>query len=425
MKLRTLLFALLALPATADPLTLDECVRVALEQHPSYAAANAATDAARESIGVARAGFLPTLAADAAYRRFQTHIFLPSGLSLAIDPVVGPIDDWSAGVDVRYTLYDHGARHAELTGAQAAHASAGAGAEATREQIVFAVHDAFYRLAAAQSAHDAAAERLQRAEAHVALAQARLDAGAVPPVDVIRARTVAANARLVIANARASTEVARGALNAAMGRPAESPLEIAPSPGSIPPVDVEASIARALEQRPEARAAREREALQRARVGLARAAYGPKARVTAGYGVRDSAFVPQDPDWYAGISVDIPLWDGHATRHRVASANAEVRRQEAETAAILNAIRQEVWSTGTTLQQRREAVLAAEAARTEAAEAARLASARYEAGAGTINDLLDAEAALLDADAQIIRARFEEQSAYAAFRKASGGLEGR
>jgi outer membrane protein TolC len=422
MKFRILLFALFALPASADPLTLDECVRVALEQHPSYTAANAATDAARESIGVARAAFYPLVAADAAYRRFQTHIFLPSGLSLAIDPVVGPIDDWSGGVDLRYTLYDHGTRRSELAGAQAAHAGAGAGAEATREQIVFAVHDAFYRLAAASSNRDAAAQRLKRAEAHVALAQARLDAGAVPPVDVIRARTVAANARLAIANTRAATDVARGALNAAMGRPAESPLEIAPSPEAVPQVDVEAAIARALQDRPDARAAREKEAWQRARVGLAEAAFGPKARVSAGYGVRDSDFVPHDPDWYAAINIDIPLWDGNATRHRVASANAEVRKQEAETAAILNAIRQEVWSTGTTLQQRREAVVAAEAATGEAAEAVRLASARYEAGAGTINDLLDVETALLEADTQIVRARFEEQIAFAAYRKAAGEL---
>jgi outer membrane protein TolC len=362
------------------------------------------------------------LSADAAYRRFQTHVFLPEGLPLALEPIVGPIDDWSGGVDVRYTLYDHGARNAELAAAQAAHAGASAGAEGTREQLVFAVHDAFYRLAAAQAAQATAQERLQRAEAHVALAQARLDAGAVPPVDVLRARTVAANARLVIANANAAADVARGALNAAMGRPADSPLEIAPSPEAIPQVDVGAAIARALDERPEARAAREREAAQRARIGVAKSAYGPKARVNAGYGVRDSDFVPNDPDWYAGVSVDIPLWDGHATRHRVAAANAEVRRLEAETAAILNAIRQEVWSAGTTLRQRREAVLAAEAARAEAAEAVRLASARYEAGAGTINDLLDAETALLDADTAIIRARFDEQSAWAAFRRASGGL---
>lgn len=422
MKLRGLLFALLALPAAADPLTLDECVRTVLAQHPSYAAANAATEAARASVGVARAAFYPTLAADAAYRRFETHAFLPKGLPLAVDPVVGPIDDWSAGVDVRYTLYDHGARRSELAGAEAAHAGAGAGAEATREQVVFAVHDAFYRLAAWISAGDSAAERLQRAEAHVALAQARLDAGAVPPVDVIRARTVAANARLGVANARAATDVARGALNAAMGRPAETPLEIAPSTENVPGVDVEAAIGRALEQRPDARAAREREAVQRARVGVAQAAFGPKARVTAGYGVRDSDFVPQDPDWYAAINIDVPLFDGNATRHRVASANAEVRKQQAETAAIVNTIRQEVWSTGTTLEQRREAVVAAEAARREAAEAVRLATARYEAGAGTINDLLDAEAALLDADTQIVRARFEEQSAFAAFRKAAGEL---
>lgn len=423
MKLRTLFFALFAVPAAADPLTLEECVRLALEQHPTVAAANASADAARESIGVARAAFLPTLAADAAYRRFETYAFLPKGLPLAVDPVVGPIDDWSGGVDVRYTLYDHGTRKSELAGAQAAHDTANAGAQTTREQVVYSVHDAFYRLAAALSARDAAAERLKRAEAHVALAQARLDAGAVPPVDVIRARTVAANARLRIANARSATEVARGALNTAMGRLAESALEIAPSADDVPPpVDLAAAIPRALERRPEARAAKAREALQRARVGVAEAAYGPKARVSAGYGVRDSQFVPDHPDWYAAINVDVPLWDGNATRHRVAAANAEVRRQEAETAAVVNAIRQEVWSAGTVLGQRREAVTAASAARSEAAEAVRLATARYEAGAGTINDLLDAETALLDAETDVVRARYEEQIAFAAFRRAAGEL---
>ncbi len=419
-----LLLALFASSASARTMTLDDAVRTALAQHPSYAAAQASADAARESVGTSRAAFYPTVAADAGYRRFETHAFLPKGIPIATDPVVGPADDWSAGVDVRYTLYDHGARSAELAGAKAAHAAAGAGAEATRADVVFGVHEAFYRLAAATAARTSAEAQLDRAEAHVQLAQTRLDAGAVPPLDVIRARTAAANARVALANTTAASDVARGALNTAMGRPAETPLEIHATSSLAPSetFDVGAAIARAIEARPEARAAREREGFRRALVGVAAAARGPKARLSAGYGTRDSEFVPEDADWYAAVNVDIPLFDGHATRHRVAAANADTRRQKAETEAVLLAIRQEVWGSAATLTQRREAVHAAEIATREAAEASRLAGARYEAGAGTINDLLDAETARLEAETMLVRARFEENLALATFRKSAAML---
>jgi outer membrane protein len=59
---------------------------------------------------------------------------------------------------------------------------------------------------------------------------------------------------------------------------------------------------------------------------------------------------------------------------------------------------------------------------TEAQEALRLARARYDAGAGTINDLLDAEAALTQAESLRIQTVYGEQVAISALRRASGRM---
>ncbi len=421
------IFSLLAAasPADAQIRTLDECIRVALATHPSVAAADATVDAARESAGAALSAFYPVVTASADYTRFETHAFLPSGIPITAEPMIGPTDNWGGGVGLRFTLYDHGTRRAEVAAARAVESSTVARAAATRDDVVYAVHTAYWQLAAALQMKRAAQAGLDRAAAHLQIAQHRLDAGAVPPIDVVRARTSVANARLALANARSAADLARGALNSAIGVSPDTPLQIDAGAAEAPTTasnDISAALDRAVARRPELRAARERERAQRATADAARAARGPKVRLGAGYGVRDSKFLPDDRDWHAGVAVEVPLFDGYATRHREAGARAELRRQEADTAVLLVAIRQEVWSASASMRQRSEAVHAAEAAQVDAAEAARLAEARYDGGAGTISDLLDAEAALLQADADLVRARFDERLASTSFRRATGEL---
>jgi outer membrane protein TolC len=60
----------------------------------------------------------------------------------------------------------------------------------------------------------------------------------------------------------------------------------------------------------------------------------------------------------------------------------------------------------------------------DAGEGVRLAEERYAVGAGTINDLLDAQTALARADAHLIGAQWDYHIASAEFQRAVGGLVG-
>lgn len=409
--------------AAAEELTLDRAVAEALANNPSVRAAGDNAASMAEAIGIARAAYYPTLSADARGARWQSHAFLPSSLTKQIPiSTIGPTDDWSAGIDVSYLLYDSGRRRAEVAAARAA--ATGAEAEAGRAalEIVFAVHQTFFAIEAADAAIRATDSRLARSEDHLRLATVRKEAGAVPSIDVVRSRVAIANARAALARAQANRAIAAGTLNTLLGRAVDAPVAIATQPEARPLPSLDDALRAALESRPELAAARHRAEASRSLVDVARSASGPRVALQGGYGWRDDAFLPEDNEWSVGVGVNIDIFTGFARRHRVARAKLEQKRDEAQAADVELRVRKDVWAALQEAAQATATVDAANEAVREAEEAVRLAHARYEAGAGTINDLLDAESALLAAQSQQIASAFDREAATSAVLRATGGL---
>ena len=410
--------------APTEPLDLQSAVRIALDQNPALKAAAEGVAAAAETIGVARAAYYPEVGVDYHYRRFDTHVFLPSGLP-ALATTLGATDDWSASVRVGWALYDSGMRRAETAAARSGFAAIRNDAERVRQDVVFEVHQAFYRVLAADAALEAARARAGRAGEHLRLAEIRKAAGAVPQADVLRARVEVADARLAIVRAEGELRTAQGVLNTAMGLPAARPVEVAPpaegSSGAESP-DPEAVLARALRQRPELAATKERIAAADQQAAALAASFGPRVRAEIGVGRRDSGFVPEDQDWSVGVALQIPIFTGFAKTHRVERARREARMLEAQAVGVADQIGQEVWAATTALASAGEAVRQATETRSEAEQSVAFARARYEAGAGTLNDLLDAESALTQAETSLVAAELSYRLATALVERAQGQL---
>src|SRR5574340_1301665 len=69
-----------AVRASDKLLTLDEAVKIALEQNPSTRVAGEGVNGAKEAVGEARASYYPDLGLAASYNRWQRHAFLPNGV---------------------------------------------------------------------------------------------------------------------------------------------------------------------------------------------------------------------------------------------------------------------------------------------------------------------------------------------------------
>ena len=95
---------------------------------------------------------------------------------------------------------------------------------------------------------------------------------------------------------------------------------------------------------------------------------------------------------------------------------------EAQAVGVADQIGQEVWAATTALASAGEAVRQATETRSEAEQSVAFARARYEAGAGTLNDLLDAESALTQAETSLVAAELSYRLATALVERAQGQL---
>jgi outer membrane protein len=415
---------------SSTPLSLSDCVKIALETNPSQLAALKGVLAAKEAVGEAGSPYFPELGLQTRYAHWQQRAFLPSGLSLPGQPtptIIGPTDDWMAGLRARYTLFDSGERRANYQSALARQGVAEEERARVIQDLVLAVHQGFYGLAAAMETFSVAEKNLIRAKDHLRLAEERKSAGAVSRADVLRIQVEKANAELALVRAENLVRISKGSLNTVMGLPVEKALTIETkgeeisSPNSL---DLSKALIQASQNRPEIKAALKRIEAQQRGAQAAKSAFGPKLRAEGSYGRRDTEIFLQEEEWLVGVSIEWPLFTGFFRQHRLARAQAEVSKEEAEAKQLLLKVRQEVWTAHSKIQEAFEAVQATKVLVQDAQESMRLAKERYEAGAGTVTELLDAQTALARAQATQVEAGWDYHIARAVFERSRGMLQG-
>jgi outer membrane protein len=277
----------------------------------------------------------------------------------------------------------------------------------------------------AEDGVELAKNRLKRSKDHLTIAEERKAAGAVPQADVTRTRTELSAAELDVAAAENALRIARGRLNEAMGRNAASTLNVVRP--ALEPVDpqqtnIQQVLEKAPEQRPEILAALKRAEAKRSQIGAVRSEILPRVRAEAGYGWRDDDFEQIDKDWWVGVTLNIPLFDGGVRSHRITKSRIEADRELHQVKQLKLAVQQEIWTAYSQWIEAFQALHSSTVMKQEAAETMDLFQARYEEWAGTINDLLDAEFAFNQSETQVNNARYRLQSAYAAFKRAAGEL---
>jgi outer membrane protein len=414
--------------ASQQPLSLNECERIALKLSPLPQGAGQEVLAAREAAGEARASYFPDLGLQSGYSRWQQRAFLPEGISIpghTIPRVVGPTDDWTAGLRAHFILFDSGERRARYQSALAGQGVAEEEKARIIQDLILGVVQNYYGLAAAQEIKSVAEKNDSQAKSHLRLAEERREAGDVPLADVLRAQVEATNAELSLIRARSMVQIAKGNLNTIMGEPVNQPISIsAPKETVRSPeeINLPQALEQAVRERPESKRALKQIEVSRSGVETARSAFGPKIRAEGSFGWRDTQLLPRDEEWLAGVKIEWPLFSGFLRHHRLARAKAELSKEEALAKQVLLKVRQEVWTAFSKLKEAYAAVQSTQALVRQAQESLRMAQERYEVGAGTITDLLDAQTALARALATRVENEWDYYTAKAVFQRALGTL---
>jgi outer membrane protein len=245
--------------------------------------------------------------------------------------------------------------------------------------------------------------------------------GASSLADVYRQQSQTAKDELDLINARNTFDKARADLMAFIGQDAaveyliaDSSLAIAPESGEITSQadrykDLRSLTQRAITSRPDYLSTVETYNAADAGVTAARSGYLPSLSAFAGYSLGNTQLstIADNKSINWGLSARWTLFDGFQTNRALQSASVETRNAEiAVRQAELN-ISAEVKKTMLDLEASRKALDVTQKGLRSAQEDRRIAEERYNLGAGTLLDLLVANANLVTAEAARINATYD------------------
>ncbi|MGC8724655.1 MAG: TolC family protein [Acidobacteriota bacterium] len=407
-------------PLPDHPLSLQECVRLAVARNPNAAALLHSGRAAMARIGSAQSAYWPTLNLSGSLSRSYTE---PSSGTYRLPGTSSTATSDSAALSTQYTLWDSGQRKASVEGAKANYASSDYQFKATVQDLALSVESAYYTLEGAQWSLQVAEDTAKQTQFHLDMAQAQFDHGLVPRSDVLQAATANANAALGVIQAKSAVTSGRAALAVLMGLPADSSFEIqgsdqnAPLPG-LP--DWQSGKERAMATLPEIKAAFENSESFRFALRQAEVAYRPTVTVDGSYGRFDSGQWPNLEDWSVGLTVHIPLFTGFARTWQVVQAKESWEGSKMSLRETQLTSEKSAYDARTQLETAVESVKAAESLVKSAVENANVAEGQYKNGLGSMTNVVDATTALQNAKYQLVSARLSVLTAQATWDRTTG-----
>ncbi|OFW01421.1 MAG: hypothetical protein A3I61_18180 [Acidobacteria bacterium RIFCSPLOWO2_02_FULL_68_18] len=429
--------------APPSPLTLQQAVQYAIERYPAIQASLARVSAQQAGVDLARTTYLPRLdygiQINRATRNNVVGLLLPG---TPVPSISGPVSDsvssssiWGSatGLLLSWEAFDFGLRGATVGLAHSEVTRARAGAAATRLEVGVRTADAFLRLAVAQETVRAAGANVERQQVFAGAVTVLVRNELRPGADDSRAQAELALARIQLIQAEQAEQIARANLAQWLGvapsgvQIAAAPLlETAPSPPIAPPV---------VAAHPLAETQMAAVASSRALQSVLGRSSVPRIHFQTAYSVRGSGALANGatlgggrgldfdtPNWAAGLTATVPLFDWFAVRERT---RMEAQNERAELASYDRLV-QELSSQSE--QARAEMDGARRVAQNTPIQltAARVleqqSRARYEAGLTTIIEVADAQRLLLQSEVGDAVARLGVWRALAAVAAARGDI---
>jgi HAE1 family hydrophobic/amphiphilic exporter-1 len=413
-------------PAHAGTLSRAEAVAAALKSNPEVQKSVEERSRLEGMATEARADALPDITFSASALRYRDPSLLnasafdsfPPELRDALKPTAANLFEGVASL--RQTLFSFKLGKAR----RAARLGTALGKEGMRQAqqgvallAVLAYNDYLLSLEQVRVAE----ESVRQKDLHLEMARNRRAAGVATDLDVLRSQVDLENTRAQLLRFRGLAGLSMSRLNAVMVRPIDDPIQPTDSLEYLPfELSLDEVIREAWANRPEAKAATLNEKIRYEYVGIVRADAQPSLELNAawGYSVRQPEnFFNQDYSrWSAMVSLKVPLFDGLRTPGRVTQARAELGKAVQDKVALENQVRMEAKQAVDVLAVAGSILQVAELTVAQAQKALDMTQANYNHGAATTLDVMDAQAALTQAEITRVQALHQHANARASLR---------
>jgi outer membrane protein TolC len=410
----------------APKLALDDALREAREKNLDLKVAQARLDESRQLSAKAWSAYLPQVSAGGTF----THnnfgdVILPAGsFGPGSPPVLVTKQNQLAGqIQATQAIFAPQAVFA-IEAANAGERLASDSTEQARQDILFAVAQAYYGAATLKQVVIVNDRQLAIAREHERDAKIRYDAGAAPKVTLLRAEIDRARAEQDLKRAENSYLSGKVALATLLDRrTADFEVDVPPPVQLPPPESLEEA---ALRDRFDVRAAQEQLTVAaKTRDGIF-ASYFPTLGAFGRYQYSNAAgFTGDKTTWAIGLSLNWNIFDGGLREANLRENQARVVEAEASRESLVAKARDELVRARLDLDS---AVANREKAKEQlslAEENQRLVNVNYKAGAATYIEVSDANTALLTAELTQVSEGLNAELAALRLLKAGGAFSPR
>ena len=394
----------------AQPLSLDDCVRIAMSNN--YAARKADLDRELYRIGknVAFTAFLPNVAASAGYNSYDKAMPQQHEQRFGTADLTASMPIFMPSTWFLYAAARHG------------YAAAGVAAHYVRQGIVLQTSVNYYNVLVQQDTIAALESQLDAARETAERVSGLADEGLVSKWEGDQALFAAELRETELNKARRQLAVLRGELLQGLGLSPAAPLELSgeTSEKAMPEGSVEDLVLQALGSHPELALADRQVVIQDHQVRQAFCNFLPTISLFSTGTWTGNDLAAHAENWVSGFSGAWTLFDGLANVARYKAAQVERRQTRLERENTFLSVM--------------VGVVAAEASARDAAEGARVRRRAYDVAAAKwadydakareglipLSDALDARGAMDLAQVALVQSRYQEKIAIANLELAMG-----
>jgi len=448
----------------ADKLTLDDCIELALRHRSSIISARGSEDLAKANRLAALGSFLPNVSASYSYSKGETRdqeVRVPYNAyeytdyeyfvdTIEVDGTQFPVlaqratdslylvdmvseqpdqSRTSKGYGLSANLSLSGATFFDYFSARTAAQRASLNVIASEQDLIYEVKGAFYAYLAAVENVSVQEDAVERSKEQLKLIESRFELGSAAKSDVLKQKVQYGNDRLSLLEAKNSVTSSKADLAYTVGLDPHSDVEFSTDymqrsyDGTM-----DEAIQYGLDNQPTLLSAKKYEVETGHDLRAAHMSYLPSFSAYGNLNWSDGSsgdtvlYNSKSNSWTLGFGLSMNIFDGFSRERNVASAkiarnNARAALTEEKHLVSLQ-IKQaylEIEKTSEQVKVNEENVAAAE-------EDLKITQEKYNLGAATILDLLDAQVSLKEAQMSKISSEFDYNLAVAALEHATGKM---
>jgi len=420
------LLLLLSVFVSAETLTLDQCIDLAMKNHPNVISARGNVKTANAGVWNAVGNFLPRVSASGSVS--QTN--LPEEDTLFINDklvVAKMYKNYDLRLSAQWVLFNGGSNIFEYFAAKANKAKNEYIKEQTEQNLIQTVKTFYYAYLATEKLGEVNREAVKRGEEQFKLAESKFEVGSASKSDVLKAKVQYGSDRLSLFDAENRIKKARADLAYIIGADVNSDIEFS-SDYQVKGYDGDEMDALKFGMSNFPGLLAREKGLSEAKNGV-RSTWGRYLPTISasfqkyyqnGFWHEIKSFPREDSKWSISTSISIPIFENFSRKRAMSGAKVALNNARADYSYARNSVALEIKKAFLDMKKDLEKVTVATENVEAASEDMSLVREKYNLGAATILELLDAQVSLLTAQNDKIQSEFNYNLAVAKLENVMG-----